>query len=137
MYLIFVGCLVVFGWELNILYLIFIGCLVVFWWEIKCLLKGNCNFVGGKCLFNQGIWAFLIRLWKVKLWKAMESEVVESEAVEGEVMKDHHHPCKFKNKITIFHNRKISISIWMAYFTMNERPNKMASWKLVDQARRR
>ena len=38
--------------------------------------------MGGKCLFNQGIWAFLIKLckvkqWKVKLWKiklqAMES----------------------------------------------------------------
>ena len=55
MHLIFVGCLVVFGWELNILYLIFVGYLVVFWWEIKCLLKGSCNFMGGKCLFNQGI----------------------------------------------------------------------------------
>ena len=57
-------CLVVFGWELNILYLIFVGMLSCILVGIKCLLRGSCNNLDGKFLFKQCIWALLSKRCK-------------------------------------------------------------------------
>ena len=52
MYLIFVGCLVVFGWEFNI-YLK--GSFI----DLLCHIGCVCNVLGWKCLSKQGIGAFV------------------------------------------------------------------------------